>query len=137
MTHKELRKLGRAELLEIMYELKRQLDEALQENEKLCAELSELRSSLTAQTNKMVSRLYEDRFGEPFEFKEPYIDAPSKGVCDIKLPYQVPENRVFVMGDHRSNSIDSRTKEIGCVAEEMIVGKVIWCIYPLGDMKIL
>ncbi len=69
--------------------------------------------------------------------EEPYIDAPSKGVCDIKLPYQVPENRVFVMGDHRSDSIDSRTKEIGCVAEEMIVGKVIWCIYPLGDMKLL
>ena len=71
MADKELRKFGRAELLEIMYELKRQLDEALQENEKLCAELSELRSSLTVQTNKMVSRLYEDRFGEPFEFKEP------------------------------------------------------------------
>ena len=71
MTDKELRKLGRAELLEIMYELRKQLDEALQENEKLCAELSEFRSSLTAQTNKMVSRLYEDRFGEPFEFKEP------------------------------------------------------------------
>ena len=66
---------------------------------------------------------------------EPYIDAPSLGVCDIKLPYQVPENRFFVMGDHRSDSIDSRTKEIGCIAEEMVVGKVIWCIYPFGEMK--
>ena len=68
---------------------------------------------------------------------EPYIDAPSKGVCDIKLPYQVPENRVFVMGDHRSDSIDSRTKEIGCIAEEMIVGKVIWCIYPFRSIPVL
>ncbi len=66
---------------------------------------------------------------------EPYIDSPSFGICDIKLPYQVPENRVFVMGDHRSDSVDSRTKEIGCIAEEMIVGKVVWCIWPFGSMK--
>lgn len=68
---------------------------------------------------------------------EPYIDSPSLGNCDIDLPYQVPENRYFVMGDHRSVSIDSRTKEIGCVAEEMIVGKVLFVIYPFGDIKSL
>ena len=66
---------------------------------------------------------------------EPYVDELSRGTCDISFPYQVPESRWFVMGDHRSESIDSRTKEIGCVAEEMIVGKVIWCIYPFGSMK--
>lgn len=68
---------------------------------------------------------------------EPYIDEAALGTCDIEFPYQVPDSRIFVMGDHRSDSIDSRTKEIGCVAEEMIVGKVIWCIYPLGSMKVL
>ena len=66
---------------------------------------------------------------------EPYVDEPALGTCDISMPYQVPESRWFVMGDHRSESIDSRTKEIGCVAEEMVVGKVIWCIYPFGSMK--
>lgn len=66
---------------------------------------------------------------------EPYVDELALGTCDISMPYQVPESRWFVMGDHRSESIDSRTKEIGCVAEEMVVGKVIWCIYPFGSMK--
>ena len=71
--------------------------------------------------------------GEKLE--EPYIDEPALGTCDIALPYQVPDSRVFVLGDHRSDSINSRTKEIGCIAEEMIVGKVIWCIYPFGSLK--
>ncbi len=68
---------------------------------------------------------------------EPYVDSLSYGTCDIELPYQVPDNRYFVMGDHRSESIDSRTKEIGCIVEEMIIGKVIWCIWPLDSIKIM
>ena len=64
---------------------------------------------------------------------EPYISEPALGQCDIKLPYQVPENRIFVMGDHRSVSIDSRSSAIGCVAEEQLVGKIVFCVWPLKN----
>ena len=55
------------------------------------------------------------------------------GDCNIELPYQVPESRVFVMGDRRSVSVDSRNTAVGCVAEEQIVGKIVFCVWPLRD----
>lgn len=68
------------------------------------------------------------------EIDEPYVDEKALGECDIKLPYQVPDERVFVMGDHRSTSVDSRTKRVGCVAEEAVVGKVILRVSPLKKL---
>lgn len=64
---------------------------------------------------------------------EPYVTEPAFGETDIKLPFQVPESRIFVMGDHRSVSIDSRNTSIGCVAEEQLVGKIVFCIWPLKN----
>ena len=64
---------------------------------------------------------------------EPYITDPHKGSCDIELPYQVPEDRIFVMGDHRETSMDSRSRTLGCVAEEQIAGKIVFCIWPVSD----
>lgn len=68
---------------------------------------------------------------------EPYVTERSLGDCDIELPYQVPESRVFVMGDHRAVSLDSRSKAIGCVADEQVVGKIIFKVWPLPEFGVV
>ena len=68
---------------------------------------------------------------------EPYLTEKALGDCDIELPYQVPDNRYFCMGDHRSTSVDSRSTTVGCVSEEQIVGKIVFRVWPLPDFGIL
>ena len=68
---------------------------------------------------------------------EPYISEKSKGDCDIQLPYQVPDGRVFVMGDHRSTSLDSRSTSLGCISEDMVVGRLLVRVWPLPDLGIV
>lgn len=64
---------------------------------------------------------------------EPYISDKALGECDLEFPYQIPDSRYFLMGDHRSVSVDSRSSSVGCVAEEQIVGKITFCVWPLSD----
>lgn len=68
---------------------------------------------------------------------EPYITEKALGQCDITLPYQVPDDRIFVMGDHRATSVDSRSSSVGCVEQEQIVGKLLLRVWPLNRFGIL
>ena len=64
---------------------------------------------------------------------EPYLTEKALGDCDLEFPYQVPENRWFCMGDHRSTSVDSRHSSVGCVSDEQIVGKILFRVWPLAQ----
>lgn len=65
--------------------------------------------------------------------EEPYVSDKAFGDCNITLPYQVPEGRFFVMGDHRSVSVDSRNKEIGCIDYDMAIGKILFRVWPMEN----
>ena len=71
--------------------------------------------------------------GDPID--EPYIDEKALGDCNIELPFQVPEDKVFVMGDNRDSSVDSRNTAVGCIAEEQVVGKLIFVVWPFAGMR--
>ncbi|WP_034443386.1 signal peptidase I [Butyrivibrio sp. AE2032] len=64
--------------------------------------------------------------------QEDYVSDKSLEPTDISFPYQVPENRYFVLGDHRQASIDSRSNAVGCVTKEQLIGKIVFRIYPFG-----
>lgn len=65
--------------------------------------------------------------------EEPYLVEKALGDCDIEFPFTVPEQTVFVLGDNRSTSVDSRNALIGCVSLDEIVGKIVFRVWPLSQ----
>lgn len=63
---------------------------------------------------------------------EPYLKEKALGECDIEFPFTVPEQTLFVLGDNRATSVDSRNSLIGCISIDEIVGKIVFRIWPLN-----
>lgn len=68
------------------------------------------------------------------KLEEPYLTEKALGDCDIEFPYQVPDGKWFLMGDHRSTSVDSRNSVVGCVSDEQMVGRIVFKIWPLSEL---
>ncbi len=64
---------------------------------------------------------------------EPYIQKKAVGQCDLEFPYQVPESSYFLVGDQREISVDSRNTAVGCIQQDQIEGKIVFCVWPLKD----
>lgn len=64
--------------------------------------------------------------------EEPYVTDKSLGDCDLEFPYSVPGTGYFVLGDRRSNSVDSRNSVVGAISQDDIIGKVCLRVWPLA-----
>ena len=68
---------------------------------------------------------------------EPYVTEKSLGDCDLEFPYIVPGTGYFVLGDRRSNSVDSRNSVVGAISQDDIIGKVCLRVWPLSKFGVV
>ena len=71
------------------------------------------------------------------QIEEPYVAEKALGECNLELPYQVPDDKYFVMGDDRAVSLDSRNSAIGCVSADQVLGKIVFRIWPLSKIGVV
>lgn len=64
--------------------------------------------------------------------EEPYVLEKALGDCDLQFPYIVPAASYFVLGDQRTNSVDSRNSVIGTIKIEDIIGKIFVRVWPMS-----
>lgn len=67
--------------------------------------------------------------------EESYVDEYAMGETDIEMPFTVKKDTLFVMGDHRSVSVDSRNTAVGCIPTEDVVGKIFFRIWPFKEIS--
>lgn len=65
---------------------------------------------------------------------EPYITDKALGECDIEFPVNIGDNHYFILGDHRSTSIDSRSSVVGLVDTDQIVGRIFFRVWPFDSL---
>ena len=65
--------------------------------------------------------------------EEEYLEEKALGICDIDLPYQVPQGQYFLLADERQDAVDSRRKEFGCFSIGELKGKILYRVWPLKD----
>ena len=76
-------------------------------------------------------------FVNDVQLDEPYISEKSLGNCNIELPYQVSDSCIFVMGDHRETSVDSRNTAVGCIRTNLTIGRILLRVWPLSDLGLI
>ena len=69
--------------------------------------------------------------------EEPYVTEQGLGDCDLEFPYKVPGTGYFVLGDQRSNSVDSRNSQIGAISRDDIIGRVFLRVWPLSKIGLI